>query len=301
MTQDDAKLAPIGMGRLRSDSVEVAEMVRPFIIGIAGGPACGKKTVSDMVRQQLLDDGKCNKAAKCDIVILHQSDFYRELSDEERQLVSKGDFNFDHPDALDFTLMEQVLKDLVEGNPVTINTYNFTTQQRGPEQQHIGTPDIVIIEGTYLFYKQSIREYMSLKVFLDIDSDTRLARRVIRDTEGRRKTPLDQVLQQYVRFVKPSFERYMIPTKIEADLIVPRGSDNQVAVTLIVEHVDDVMAAALRNINDNQMSSTPMGSFRTNMTRTGNHSTGSGSGAMGNDTASATLRSEPEVYTEVPN
>ncbi|RKP24880.1 uridine-cytidine kinase 1-like protein [Syncephalis pseudoplumigaleata] len=254
-----------------------------------------------MVRQQLLDNGKCTATAR-DIVILHQSDFYRELTDEERQLANSGDFNFDHPDALDFELMEQVLRDLTEGNPVAIAKYDFTTQQRGVEQQHIGTPHIVIFEGTYLLYKPSIRDYMSLKVFLDIDSDTRLARRVIRDTEGRRQTPLDQVLQQYVRFVKPSFERYILPTKIDADLIVPRGSDNQVAVTLIVEHVDDVMAAAVRVGQDSQASQAPAGgAYRTNMSRTGNHSTGSVGGDKGHDAASAMLRSEPDVYTQVPN
>ncbi|KAI9596370.1 hypothetical protein BDF19DRAFT_438881 [Syncephalis fuscata] len=288
MTQDETKLFLTTAGRVRSDSMIMADACKPFIIGIAGGPACGKKTVSDMVRQQLLSNGERN-GISLDIVVLHQSDFYRELTETEQAMANNRDWNFDHPDSLDFDLMEQVLKDLKEGNPVTMHSYNFKTQLRGPEQQKINNPDIVLFEGTYMLYKPSVRDYLSLKVFLDIDSDTRLARRVIRDTEGRRQMPLDQVLQQYVRFVKPSFERFILPTKIEADLIVPRGSDNQVAVTLVVEHVDDVIAAT--RIATESHIPTPVGSFR------GNSLNGSAAG----ENAGATLRTEPEVYTQVPN
>ena len=148
------------------------------------------------------------------------------MTDEEKSRAHKGRFNFDHPDAFDENLMFTTMKDILDGKKVTINLYDYRTNSISPNQTITIYPaDVVLFEGILVFYFPAIRELFHMKLFVDTDSDTRLARRVPRDINERGRD-LDQVLNQYMLFVKPAFEEFCSPTKKFADVIIPRGADN---------------------------------------------------------------------------
>lgn len=157
---------------------------------------------------------------------ISQDCFYRDLTDEEKARAQKGRFNFDHPDAFDENLMYRTMKDILEGKKVVINSYDYRTNSICPTQTVTIYPaDVVLFEGILVFYFPAIRELFHMKLFVDTDSDTRLARRVPRDINERGRD-LDQVLNQYMLYVKPAFEEFCSPTKKFADVIIPRGADN---------------------------------------------------------------------------
>jgi len=164
--------------------------------------------------------------------------FYRPLSAEEKEEVAE--YNFDHPDAFDWTLLHDTLKKLQSqnrgGRAVDVPCYDFITHSRAPESTTIYGADVVILEGILVFYPKELRDLFDMKIFVDADADTRLARRVIRDINHRGRDVMG-VLRQYEKFVKPSFDEYISPTKKYADVIIPRGADNLVAINLIVEHI----------------------------------------------------------------
>lgn len=148
------------------------------------------------------------------------------MTDEEKARAQKGRFNFDHPDAFDEKLMFRSLSEILEGKKVTINQYDYRTNSIAHNKTVTIYPaDVVLFEGILVFYFPAIRELFHMKLFVDTDSDTRLARRVPRDINERGRD-LDQVLSQYMLFVKPAFEEFCSPTKQFADVIIPRGADN---------------------------------------------------------------------------
>jgi uridine kinase len=199
----------------------------PFLIGVAGGTASGKTSVCEMIINSLEDRR---------VVVISQDSFYRPLTSEERATVSE--FNFDHPSAFDWDLILrtiQMLKD-PRGGVVEIPTYDFITHSRKKETTAIYAADVILFEGILVFYNQEVRNMFDMKIFVDADADTRLARRVIRDINHRGRDVMG-VLRQYEKFVKPSFEEYILPTKKYADVIIPRGADNLVAINLIVQHI----------------------------------------------------------------
>ncbi|KAJ3055651.1 Uridine-cytidine kinase 2, partial [Rhizophlyctis rosea] len=128
----------------------------------------------------------------------------------------------------------------MNGEPVQTYRYDFTQHERLPAKT-ISKPEVVIISGIFMLYKKRVREALNLKVFVDVDSDVRLSRQVVRDTEIRHRKNLEEVLQYYLKFVKPSFEDFILPTKKFADVIIPRGDSNTVAIDLLTQHVIDVL------------------------------------------------------------
>jgi len=209
------------------------------MIGVAGGTASGKSTVCEIIMKQL---GQHNvNVLEKQVVSLSQDSFYRELNEQEIALAKKGKFNFDHPDAFDNVLMEACLKDIIERRPTKVPVYDFKTNSRVPgEFTTIYPSDVVVVEGILVFYYAKMRNMFQLKLFVDTDADTRLARRVLRDIQERGRE-LDHVLTQYTTLVKPAFEEFCIPTKKFADVIVPRGAENTVAIDLIVQHIQDII------------------------------------------------------------
>lgn len=210
----------------------------PFFIGISGGTCCGKSEVCNKICQQL-DQNLVNTENRRVTILAHKS-FYRELTSEEKQLAKVGKFNFDHPTAFDDELALRCLEQLKGGNVVKIPTYNVSTHSREPQDQTIYPSDVILFEGILSLYNKDIRDYLDMKIFVDTDSDTRLARRVLRDTLEHKRN-IDSVLDQYTTFVKRSFEDFTLPTKKYADVIIPRGGDNTVAINLIVEHIQDLL------------------------------------------------------------
>jgi len=162
------------------------------------------------------------------VALIKQDSFYRKLSPEELALAKKGCFNFDHPDAIDDQAMFEALRNILEGNPVKLPVYDY--QENAAKENEFyeihSEADVVLFEGILVFYFPKARDLFHMKVFVDTDSDTRLSRRVIRDVRERGR-PLEIVLNQYDKFVKPAFEEFCLPTKKYADLIIPRGAENE--------------------------------------------------------------------------
>ncbi len=159
------------------------------------------------------------------------------LTEEQHDQALRNEYDFDHPDAFDFDLIIKTLSELKKGKQVHIPIYNFTTHSREKQQKTIYGANVVIFEGIMTFVNKELLELMDIKIFVDTDADIRLARRLKRDIVERARS-IDSVLAQYNKYVKPSFEYYIAPTMPCADIIVPRGGDNAIAIDLIVKHVN---------------------------------------------------------------
>jgi len=208
----------------------------PFIIGVAGGTASGKTSVCDIIVKECgIDQSR--------VAIISQDCFYKPLNHD--QIANVKDYNFDHPDAFDFELIEETLRDLSQGKAVKIPIYDYVTHSRKAESDSLYAIDVILFEGILVFYQQKIIKYFNIKIFVDTDADIRLARRILRDMASRGRD-LNGVLQQYQTFVKPSFDEYVLPTKKNADVIVPRGADNVVAIDLLVQHIKTKLAEKAR-------------------------------------------------------
>eukprot|EP00258_Populus_trichocarpa_P013182 XP_002323801.2 uridine kinase-like protein 5 [Populus trichocarpa] len=198
---------------------------QPFVIGVAGGTASGKTTVCNMIISQLHDQR---------VVLVNQDSFYHSLSDDT--LAQVYDYNFDHPDAFNTELLLSCMEKLKNGRAVDIPNYDFQTHKRIGPGWKVNPSDIIILEGILVLHDPRVRDLMNMKIFVDTDSDLRLARRIQRDTVERGRN-IQNVLDQYARSVKPSFEEFILPSKKYADVIIPRGGDNDVAIDLIIQHI----------------------------------------------------------------
>jgi len=220
-------------------SLNGEDITKPFLIGVAGGTASGKTSVCDEIRKAVGRNG--NKETERQIVTLSQDSFYRNLTNEESGQAKRGKFNFDHPDAFDHKLMLKCLSDIRSGKSTHVPVYDFKTNSRIEGKfDTILAADVVLLEGILVFYHKEVRDLFDMKLFVDTDADTRLARRVLRDIDERGRD-LENVLFQYTNLVKPAFEEFCLPTKKFADVIIPRGADNKVAISLISEHVNDII------------------------------------------------------------
>lgn len=161
------------------------------------------------------------------MALIKQDSFYKSLTPEQLALAKKGCYNFDHPDAIDDQAIYQTLKDILSGVPVKLPIHDY--QENKPkldEFYEVQSADVVLFEGVLIFYFPKVRDMFHMKLFVDTDSDTRLSRRVVRDVRDRNRN-LETVLNQYDQFVKPAFEEFCLPTKKYADMIIPRGAENE--------------------------------------------------------------------------
>ncbi|TPX56829.1 uridine kinase [Powellomyces hirtus] len=215
-----------------------SERGTPFVIGVAGGASSGKQTVCQMIMDRLLER---DSSIGVKVVIIKMEDFYRELSGDDAASADAGTYNFDHPNAVDFALLEECLEDILHGRPADIPQYDFQNNKRLAKTVRIDRPDVVIFSGIFMLYKRRVRDALNLRVFVDVDSDVRLARQVVRDTEVRYERNLETVLQSYLKYVKPSFEDFILPSKKFADVIIPRGEENTIAIDLLTQHIVDIL------------------------------------------------------------
>ena len=215
---------------------------KPFLIGVSGGTASGKSSfclkIVDLLRQSKVETDQKQ------VVILSQDNFYRVLTSEQKTEALKGQFNFHHPDAFDNELILTTLKKITKGETVKIPVYDFVSHSRKEETVTVYPVKVVLFEGTLAFYSQEVRDLFQMKIFLDSDADTRLSRIVLRDVSERGED-LDEILSQYVTFTKRAFEEFCLPTKKYADVIIPRGVDNPVAINLIMKHIQDILNGVL--------------------------------------------------------
>uniref|UniRef100_A0A3Q2P9L8 Uridine-cytidine kinase-like 1 n=1 Tax=Fundulus heteroclitus TaxID=8078 RepID=A0A3Q2P9L8_FUNHE len=158
------------------------------------------------------------------------------LNKEQQELAAKNEYNFDHPDAFDFELLVSVLRKLKKGKSIKVPVYDFTTHSRRKEWKTVYGANVVIFEGILAFANKELLKLLDMKVFVDTDSDIRLIRRLKRDVSQRGRD-INGIIKQYNKFVKPAFEQYIEPTVQVADIVVPRGGENFVALDLIVQHV----------------------------------------------------------------
>lgn len=198
-----------------------------FVIGLCGGSASGKTTVANKIIEALDVPW---------VVLLSMDCFYKVLNKEEQEQAAKNEYNFDHPDAFDFDLLVTVLRKLKKGKSVKVPVYDFTTHSRRKDWKTVYGANVVIFEGILSFANKELLKLLDMKVFVDTDSDIRLVRRLKRDIMERGRDIVG-VIKQYNKFVKPAFEQYIEPTVQVADIVVPRGGENFVALDLIVQHV----------------------------------------------------------------
>ncbi|ASB48581.1 uridine kinase [Alkalitalea saponilacus] len=196
-----------------------------LIIGIAGGTGSGKTTVVKKILKQL----PCNEVA-----VLPQDSYYRDsghLPPDERQKI-----NFDHPDAIEFELLTKHIARLKAGKPVEQPVYSYLTCTRQKETIKVNPCEVIIVEGILILSNPALRELMDLKVFVDAEPDDRLMRVIQRDIEERGRT-VQKVLTRYEDTVKPMHLQFIEPTKRYADLIVPQGGNNHVAIDILTQYI----------------------------------------------------------------
>ncbi|KAM4830195.1 uridine-cytidine kinase-like 1 isoform X6 [Urocitellus parryii] len=198
-----------------------------FAIGLGGGSASGKTTVARMIIEALDVPW---------VVLLSMDSFYKVLTQQQQEQAAHNDFNFDHPDAFDFDLIISTLKKLKQGRSVQVPIYDFTTHSRKKDWKTLYGANVIIFEGIMAFADKTLLELLDMRIFVDTDSDIRLVRRLRRDISERGRD-IEGVIKQYHKFVKPAFDQYIQPTMRLADIVVPRGSGNAVAIDLIVQHV----------------------------------------------------------------
>lgn len=201
---------------------------QPFVIGICGGSASGKTSVARVIIESL--DVQW-------VSLLSLDSYYKVLTPEQKLQAVACHYNFDHPSAFDLDLLENHLRRLRDGKTIEVPEYDFKTHSRTSKTNTVYGANIIIIEGILVFYSQAVAKLMDLKVFVDTDADERLSRRLRRDISERGRE-LNSVLEQYMRFVKPSYEQFIAPSMAQADIIVPRGGKNVVALQLIVQHIN---------------------------------------------------------------
>jgi len=196
-----------------------------LLIGIAGGSGSGKTTVVRRIMQMLPPDS---------VSILSQDNYYRDnghLSAEERKQI-----NFDHPSSIEFSLMVKQLDDLKAGKTIQMPTYSYLTCARLPETIAIAPRKVIIVEGILIMTDPDLRDRLNIKVFVDADADDRLMRIMRRDLVERGRT-YEEVLKHYETYVKPMHLQFIEPTKRYADIIVPQGGENSVAIDVLASRI----------------------------------------------------------------
>ncbi|HEV7837928.1 MAG TPA: uridine kinase [Gemmatimonadaceae bacterium] len=200
-------------------------MLKPLIIGIAGGSGSGKSTVARNVAELLTTSS---------VAFIDMDAYYKNFSslslDERRKL------NWDHPDAFDYDLLCSHLESLRDRQPIDKPEYDFVTHLRRDVPTRVEPADVIVIDGILLFVDDRVRELCDVKVFVDADADIRLIRRIERDTHVRGR-PLDEIIEQYLSTVQPMHLEFVEPSKRYADVIVPRGGHNAIAIEMIVAKI----------------------------------------------------------------
>ena len=198
---------------------------RPYLIGISGGSGGGKTSVANVLY-------KCLGSQNC--LLFSMDTYYKNLTPEQEKNLSN--YNFDTPDALDLDLIYEHLSNLMQWKSVDMPTYDFNTNSRQKETIHLNPNKFIIFEGILAFHDKRMRDLMDLKLFIDLDDDIRLSRRIYRDIISRGRK-METVIERYHKFVKPAYNTYIRPTKKYADIIIPRGGSNTIAIDLINYHL----------------------------------------------------------------
>lgn len=204
-------------------------MKNVIVIGISGGSASGKTTVANRIKEEFKDS-----------VELLSHDFYY-LQQDELPLTERVRLNYDHPNAFDTDRFIYDIKQLKQSIPIERPVYSYEVYNRLPETVRVNPAKVIIVEGFLIFENAGLRDLMDIKVFVDTDADERLIRRIIRDVNERGRS-LESVIMQYTNTVKPMHEQFVEPYKKYADLIIPRGGLNDVAIDMLIHRIKAILA-----------------------------------------------------------
>lgn len=205
-------------------------MSKPIIIGIAGGSASGKTSISRRLKQHFENEGS--------VLIIRQDDYYKDQSDKPMEERIKT--NYDHPFAFDNDLLLQQVHELSEGRTVEKPTYDYVHHTRSDVTETCYPCDVLILEGLFVLEDENIRDLLDIKIYVDTDADVRFIRRLIRDVNERGRS-VDSIVSQYLDTVRPMHEQFIEPSKRYADVIIPEGGHNEVAIDLLTTKISSII------------------------------------------------------------
>jgi len=214
---------------LEYDATRENKSVRKLVVGVAGGTGSGKTTIS----QEIL-----RRAGVNNIAYVQHDSYYRDRS--HLPPAERGKINFDHPDALETDLLVQHIHLLRQGKTVQVPIYDFTTHTRRPQTKTLEPRPILLVEGILIFVEPALRDVFDIKIFVDTDADIRFIRRLKRDISERGRT-LESVVQQYRETVRPMHLEFVEPSKRYADMIIPEGGHNSVALDMVTARIEKML------------------------------------------------------------
>ncbi len=203
--------------------------MRPIIIGVAGGTGSGKTTVASRILERV---------GTGHITYIPHDAYYRDLGHLPQRL--RAQVNFDHPDALETELLVEQLKRLRTGRSVEVPVYDFTHHTRTERTRHVEAAPVVIVEGILVFVEPALRELFDVKIYIDTDADVRFIRRLRRDLEDRGRS-VESVCEQYLSTVRPMHLEFVEPSKRYADVIIPEGGFNEVAIEMVAARIKGLL------------------------------------------------------------
>ena len=207
------------------------KLKKPIVIGIAGGTCSGKTSIASI----LVEDFRYTNSVN----IIKEDDYYKDQSDMPMEERVKT--NYDHPFAFDFDLMVEHIKALIDGKEIEKPTYDYTVHNRSKNTEIIYPSDVLIIEGLFALYNKEIRDLEDIKIFVDTPADERFIRRLNRDVSERART-VESITNQYLTTVKPMHDQFLEPTKQFADIIIPQGKENKVAIDLLKTKINSIIS-----------------------------------------------------------
>ena len=202
---------------------------KPLVVGIAGGTGSGKSTVARAILESIPERN---------VAIIEQDCYYKDQS--HLPSAERVNVNYDHPLAFDTGLLIEHVEKLISGQAIEKPQYDFTVHNRKKQSLRVEPRDIILLEGILILDSPKLRELMDIKIFVDTDADVRIIRRIVRDMRDRGRS-LESVISQYINIVKPAHNEFCEPTKRYADLIIPEGGYNKVAVDIMVTKVKSII------------------------------------------------------------
>ena len=200
-----------------------------IIIGISGASGSGKSLLANTI---------VNELGSNQVVVISEDSYYKDL--QRLSLEERAKVNFDHPNSLDHALLIQHLKELQKGKSIKVPSYHFTTHSRSKETKTIKDYKIIVLEGILLFVEPELRNLMNIRLFMNTPMDICLIRRIRRDTQERGRS-LESILEQYEKTVRPMYLQFIEPSKRYADIIVPQGGKNRIAIDMVKAKIREIL------------------------------------------------------------
>lgn len=209
----------------------MSKLEKPVVIGITGGSGSGKTTIAHKIVNQMQKNEH--------VLIMTQDSYYKDNSNIP--VSQRININYDHPDAFDVVLLRKQINDLLNRKSIEMPVYDFKEHTRSEKTVHTEPADIIILEGILVLANKEIRNLMDIKVYVDTDDDIRFIRRLERDLKERGRS-INSVIEQYLGTVKPMYHQFIEPTKRYADIIVPEGGKNDVAIDMLTTKIHSILS-----------------------------------------------------------